>query len=200
MEGPVGPFRDGMPRPARARWAGYALLALLVSVCCGIPLYAAASLLARFGHGQEYMTGLRKASEHPIIHAAMLGNTGRIEELLAEGTAVDDRGEDGRTALHWAAFAGHDEVLALLLARGAAVGAVDRTGRTALHLAAEEGHPAAIVVLLQAGADAGARDRSGALAGDLAAARGHSATAAALREWAATGAVQPTEALRDEQE
>ena len=60
--------------------------------------------------------------------------------LLRLKARVDARNGDGRSALHEAAFAGHDQIVQALLAAGADVVSVDGRHRTALHEAARGGH------------------------------------------------------------
>lgn len=189
----AGPFAADR-RPTRARWLLYVAASLLVATCCGLPVWALASFLGRFGHAQEFMSGYRRASEHPIIHAAMLGDLERVTQLLEQGTSPDERGTDGRTVLHWAAFADQREAVALLLSRGASVGSLDPSGATALHLAAAEGHAETVTLLLGAGADPTARTRDGRTPLEMAVARGQSRAARVLREWPAAGQGPTSEA------
>jgi uncharacterized protein len=191
--GPTGPFAADA-RPTRVRWLLGALAVLLLASCCGVPVWALVSLLGRFGHAQEYMSGYRRASEHPIIHAAMLGDLERVSALLDQGIPIDERGEDGRTVLHWAAFADQREVVALLLSRGADVRSVDSAGATPLHLAAAEGHAETVTLLLGAGADPLARTKEGQTPLEMAVARGHSSAARVLREWPSAGPMPAAEA------
>ncbi len=53
-------------------------------------------------------------------------------------------GCNGQTALHKAAFYGHDRVIELLIASGATVDARDSERAVALHKAAARGHVAAV--------------------------------------------------------
>lgn len=46
----------------------------------------------------------------------------------------------GMTPLHYAAYAGHTNMVAILLQGGANKSAQDRRGHTPIHVAAEEGH------------------------------------------------------------
>ncbi|ETI32872.1 hypothetical protein F443_20395 [Phytophthora nicotianae P1569] len=66
---------------------------------------------------------------------------------------VDEVDHLGRTALHWAALSGSDEVLSLLLRNGASVDQQDTLdGLTALHYAAFYGHIKSTRLLVGAGA------------------------------------------------
>ena len=79
-----------------------------------------------------------------------------MEELLSwSPTCVDIRAQDlrGRTALHWAAFRGHEAIVRLLLERGASHEVQDNEGRTALQVAVAYGHSTIVKVLITAGAD-----------------------------------------------
>ena len=61
-----------------------------------------------------------------------------IEDLVRdENIDVKAKDSDGRTALHYAAMAGHKEVVELLIDKGADVKAKDSRGVTPLHLAAD---------------------------------------------------------------
>ena len=60
------------------------------------------------------------------------GNVQRVRELLDCGADVNVRNHKGQTALHCAAKAGFDQIVALLLDRGADVNAKDDKGATPL--------------------------------------------------------------------
>ena len=57
----------------------------------------------------------------PLYHACRNGDTERVRQLLDEGAPVDEKDENGRTALMQASLGGHTEVVQLLLGKGAAV-------------------------------------------------------------------------------
>jgi hypothetical protein len=65
-------------------------------------------------------------------------------QLLLDGrnAEVEPADRNGRTALSWAAEAGHQGVVQLLLSRGANVNSVDDDGMTALYRTAKMGHDA----------------------------------------------------------
>ena len=60
------------------------------------------------------------------------GNVQRVHALLDAGADVNVRNHKGQTALHCAAKAGFDQIVALLLDRGAEVNAKDDKGATPL--------------------------------------------------------------------
>lgn len=108
-----------------------------------------------------------KLAERPqlsLFEAAAVGDADRVRELLTrEPGSVDRWSPDGFTALHLAAFFGHEEVAAELLQQGADVGAVarNRIRVQPLHSAAAGGHTAVARLLLHHGADPNARQEGG---------------------------------------
>jgi ankyrin repeat protein len=92
--------------------------------------------------------------ENPIIAAASAGEVEQLKQLIADKAAeVDDRDEEGRTALHFASGYGEVECMAILLTAGADIDGKDINGNTALHYAAGYGAVEATKVLLEKGAD-----------------------------------------------
>ena len=85
-----------------------------------------------------------------LLAAARSGQVDEVRRLLELGvdTTVDENG----TAMHWAAFKGHNAVLAEMLRQGVPVGVTDGRGRQPLHDAAEQGNAMAVGILLDAGA------------------------------------------------
>ncbi|CAH9080322.1 unnamed protein product [Cuscuta europaea] len=86
-------------------------------------------------------------SEQGVIHmVAGLGFEWALRPLLDAGVAVDFRGINGSTALHWAARFGREKVVAALIASGASAGAVtdptkiDPIGQSPASVAASYGH------------------------------------------------------------
>ncbi len=68
-------------------------------------------------------------------------------------THVDDRGRDGKTALHGAAYRGNVECMTKLLDMGASLDVKDANGAPVLYDAASGGHVEAVKFLLGKGAD-----------------------------------------------
>jgi len=87
---------------------------------------------------------------HPLAYAAR-GDKGshpdKVELLLECGAVVDGIGPHKRTALHYAANAGFDEVVAMLLPAGADSALVDDKGRSPRDLALRKGHSSTANIL-----------------------------------------------------
>ena len=84
--------------------------------------------------------------------------TAKTDDVKSELNAGVDvlawgKGENGLTALHWAALYGKSDCMRLLLQAGANAKVWSRERGTPLHLAAQSGNAQCIQVLLDAGAD-----------------------------------------------
>lgn len=109
-------------------------------------------------------TALAAEPELTIFEAAAVGRLDRVHELLLlEAGFVDLWSPDGFTALHLAAFFGHEDVATELLKRGADVNAVSRNqlGVQPINSAAAGNHTEVVRVLLDHGADPNARTATG---------------------------------------
>jgi len=96
--------------------------------------------------------------------------------------SVNARTLKGRTALHLAAWGGHEMCIEALLKGGALVNVQNDTGFTPLHVACERGHLGASWALLHARCDTAIRTERGDSALHLAAAKGHTDVLAFLLE------------------
>ena len=63
-----------------------------------------------------------------------------VDVLLGEGVRIDAPSADGTTALTYASFQGHREVIEVLLGKGASIDLQSNNGMTALMLARQQGH------------------------------------------------------------
>jgi len=95
-------------------------------------------------------------AERDVFNAAGLGRGDRLRELLeADPGCCAAWSSDGWTALHLAAFFGHEAAVRLLLQHGADVRAVSRNAQAnhPLHAACAAGKTEVALLLLNAGAD-----------------------------------------------
>lgn len=125
-----------------------------------------------------------KYGDSALMAAAFRGHAAVVERLLDAKAATAG---DGWTALHYAAYAGYEEIIRLLVKHGAALDAVAPNGQTALMLAASNGKLDAVKLLIDADADMDLKDPKGASALTLARAADHSAIVEYLRS---VGAVE----------
>lgn len=112
------------------------------------------------------------AARSDWVAAVMQRDLPAIVRLLPRQVDVDERTEDGRTALMLAAGEGQPDLVRALLARRAAVNATNQRGGTPLMYAATAGDAASLTLLLSNGAAVNARARNGWTALTLASARG----------------------------
>ena len=83
----------------------------------------------------------------------------RVQALLQAGSRLEEKNQEGWTALHYAAGFNKEVALVdILLEAGAVLDAIDDRGRTPLHLAAQHHNIAIYEKLLAAGADASIKD------------------------------------------
>jgi ankyrin repeat protein len=77
----------------------------------------------------------------PLIKAAEKGDIAEAEKLLKQGYLINQKTIIDRTAIHFAAMNGHDEMITWLFSRNALIRQPDATGKTPAELAREFGHP-----------------------------------------------------------
>ncbi|WP_457636146.1 ankyrin repeat domain-containing protein [Persephonella sp.] len=70
-----------------------------------------------------------------LIVASQLGDIDRVRLAIAKGADVNYQDEKGGTALHWAVFYGHKEIIKLLLMQGANPLIKDKNGITPVDVA-----------------------------------------------------------------
>jgi ankyrin repeat protein len=90
--------------------------------------------------------------------AAFSNNTQQVSAAIKNGMPVDQKDENGNTALMLASFDGHVETMQVLLNAGATIDLRDNNGRTALMFASSGPYPAAVRLLLEKGAEINAVD------------------------------------------
>jgi hypothetical protein len=91
-------------------------------------------------------------------------NPPEIWEMALSVIDLNVQDNDGWTALMWAAFGGHLEVVRLLIAKKTDLNIRNNLGDTALMLAAVKGHTEVVKLLIAAGAAVNDRDNDGGTA------------------------------------
>lgn len=98
---------------------------------------------------------------------------GEALELIDSGVDLGEADDNGRTALHYAARRGMQDVLEVLIDANVAIDPQDNWGRTPLFEAAQTANHAIAALLLKAGAKVNHRDKEGLTPLHLAAGSGH---------------------------
>jgi ankyrin repeat protein len=101
------------------------------------------------------------SSEHlaALLEAAERGQVSRLQEIFKEGKVnLNDKDDEGNTALMKAAGKGHITVVKLLIVQGVELDEHNEEGATALMMAAANGHVSVIKTLLYPGEAADALD------------------------------------------
>jgi ankyrin repeat protein len=87
----------------------------------------------------------------PLVSASMRGHLGVVllllEHMGEQGLEARDH-EDGHTALHWAVWQGHEEVVAHLLRHGARADTMSSSGKSTLRAAVSHGHVGVVRLLV----------------------------------------------------
>lgn len=128
-----------------------------------------------------------RVGDTPLALAAFNGKKAAIDALLTAGAQVNS---PGWTALHYAVFAEHPEIVAYLLGKGAQVDLRAPNQQTALMLAAKNGNIEIVRILLNAKADTRLKDQNDDTPLMLAR-QSNNSTVAQLLEQSAAAAEQP---------
>ncbi|HEY9461176.1 MAG TPA: ankyrin repeat domain-containing protein [Paralcaligenes sp.] len=118
------------------------------------------------------------SDETPLMYLAIVGETGRAQNLINRGAHVNRL---GWTPLHYAASKGQLAMVKLLIADKAIINAPAPDGTTALMMAAFAGSEPVVRVLLAAGADVTTRNLKAQDAADWALLSKHGALARKIR-------------------
>lgn len=105
-----------------------------------------------------------------LMIAAYTANRSAVDALLAKGAEVN---RPGWTALHYAAAAGDNDIVARLLEKSAYIDAESPNKTTPIMMAARGGHIMTVKLLLDEGADALLKNEVGMTAIDFAVKSGH---------------------------
>jgi ankyrin repeat protein len=113
--------------------------------------------LLRYLIGHGLSVNGNAADEFPPLVFVARGDKGerpdKIRLLLEHGAHINAAAPNGKTALHYAATAGHSKVVALLLEHDAGHALVDRNGQTPLSLSRAAGKSAVSDLLIARGAN-----------------------------------------------
>lgn len=117
--------------------------------------------------------------ETALMYLAVLGETGRAEDLIRRGAMVNRK---GWTPLHYAASKAHLETAGMLLRHGAQVNARAADGTTPLMMAAYGGSEPMVRLLLEHGADSRLKTNQDYDAADWAGFKAHTHLQAKLHD------------------
>nr|XP_023015945.1 transient receptor potential channel pyrexia [Leptinotarsa decemlineata] len=106
---------------------------------------------------EDIQTAIRKNKDTTLLLATWLGKLNVLTACLRAEASLDTTDENGRSALHLAAYAGKSECLKVLLGHGANVNIWDNSQQiTPLHCAAGGGNLDCLKLLIDSGADVNA--------------------------------------------
>ena len=102
---------------------------------------------------------VRRRHDKALIEASTWGNNELVEKLLKNGADIDATDTKYQnTALHWAAYRNHLDLVKLLINMGATVDLRNKFGSTPLFWAARRGGAEIVKFLLDSEAEVDARD------------------------------------------
>ena len=102
-----------------------------------------------------------KYEKYPLHEAAEGGEVEDLKILLTAGYYVDERDDDGMTAINYGAMWNHRDVIEVLHLAGASLDAIDNDGDTATIQAAYNKSPDALEYLLKNSADVNITNKDG---------------------------------------
>ena len=104
------------------------------------------------GEAKEVAVFSPAEEQEKLRQYSLDGDISKVEEALEAGADVNSPDAEGHTALMFAAFNGHSEIVLTLLDHSAGVDRRDLMGRTALLYAATGPFPETVKILLDKGA------------------------------------------------
>lgn len=121
-----------------------------------------ASLLSKYAIELNQATADEGEGLMPLMHAAIVGNSGACLELIAAGASGDARNEFGWSCLHFCAAMGKDRCCSALVKSDIPIDQQDNDGFTPLCIAAMRGHNPVIDVLSRHGHSINCQTNAGA--------------------------------------
>lgn len=119
------------------------------------------AFLLLFGIALFFIVFVFTDKNKELIQQSQTGSLAEVTRLLKKGVNPNAKDGNDYTALYFAAYKGHKEVVQLLLEKGADVNAAGNTKYTPLHAAAMGGHKDIVALLILKGADVNARSAQG---------------------------------------
>ncbi|XP_069170662.1 tyrosine-protein kinase HTK16 isoform X2 [Procambarus clarkii] len=115
------------------------------------PVGASATILCHPCLGEQLPAEVRLHGSSSLLHrSTSQGNIIVVSELLKSGyKKIDDKNNNGQTALHIASMKGYEEITKMLLQSMASVEVRDEEGVTPLHLASRYNNPAIVRLLVE---------------------------------------------------
>jgi ankyrin repeat protein len=111
-------------------------------------------------YDKSYMKIIDEYGWNPLHWASQRGHENVANYLLAEGCDPNIKTPEGKTALHYAAWSGHAQIVSSLL-KVVGVDIPDHLGETPLHLCAHSGQVQTGKILMDHGANIYAQDNDG---------------------------------------
>ncbi|MBC8218434.1 MAG: ankyrin repeat domain-containing protein [Planctomycetes bacterium] len=131
----------------------------------GLPFVGKAPDLGAF----EYDPNKTSEGYVKMLHRAVRDhNVKQIEQLLAQGEAVNDKDWLGYAPLHWACYFGYPDLIELLIGKGADHNLISDTGRTPLEIAEAMDYESLTNILRKHGGTIGGNNRGLPLRSDSA--------------------------------
>lgn len=96
-----------------------------------------------------------------LLYAAEDGDANLCVDLLSLGARIAATHQNGRSALHLAAWHGHTAACLALIEHGASVNALDAYGFNPLHLAVKNDDPGTCLLLLEHGCNPQTKNEEG---------------------------------------
>ncbi|KAK8723687.1 hypothetical protein OTU49_011493 [Cherax quadricarinatus] len=123
----------------------------LVSHFCQNPVGGSSTVLCHPCPGDQLPAEVRLHGSSSLLHrSTSQGNINIVSELLKSGyKKIDDKNNNGQTALHIASMKGHEEITRMLLQSMAFVEVRDEEGVTPLHLASRHNRPGIVRLLVE---------------------------------------------------
>jgi ankyrin repeat protein len=118
------------------------------TVCCDVPAPETQPIATPIPAPAPDTPSKYSERTKQFLEAAEKGRISLMLEYIKQGADVNDKDDDGQTALHKAVAGGHRSAVIALLTHGADMGERDAKGRTPLMVAAENGHVELVTILI----------------------------------------------------